>query len=171
NEVYIGGSPFPVHHLRPAGPSAGICMGRAIHHSIVCFHLHDPARRQLAPELRYQHLTPQLTRDLYDIRAGIERIIQFFYGCHQINNLSLKVLKIQKLLILLKEIIIAFQSYAKAHHFITKHKLWKWIVIPGVLYALLFCVGMWFFIDSSSTAVTWLSQLAGIGRWLHHQQS
>lgn len=63
-------------------------------------------------------------------------------------------LKIQKLLILLKEIIIAFQSYAKAHHFITKHKLWKWIVIPGILYALLFCIGMWFFIDSSSTAVT-----------------
>ena len=72
---------------------------------------------------------------------------------------------------MLKEIVIAFQSYVKAHHFITKHKLWKWIVIPGVIYTLLFCVGMYFFIESSNTAVTWLSQFAGIGRWLHHQQS
>jgi hypothetical protein len=65
-------------------------MGRAIHDSIVCFHLHDPPRGQLTAELRYQHLAQQFTRDLYDIRAGIERIIQFFYGSHQINNLSLK---------------------------------------------------------------------------------
>jgi CysZ protein len=80
-------------------------------------------------------------------------------------------LKIQKLPILLKEIIIAFQSYAKAHHFITKHKLWKWILIPGILYTILFCIGMYFFVESSNTAVTWLSQFAGIGRWLHRQQS
>ena len=72
---------------------------------------------------------------------------------------------------MLKEIIIAFQSYVKAHHFITKHKLWKWILIPGIIYCLLFCVGMYFFLVSSSTAVTWISQLAGVGRWLHHQQS
>lgn len=72
---------------------------------------------------------------------------------------------------MLKEIIIAFQSYVKAHHFITKHKLWKWILIPGIIYCLLFCAGMYFFLVSSSTAVTWISQLAGVGRWLHHQQS
>jgi CysZ protein len=72
---------------------------------------------------------------------------------------------------LLKEIIIAIQSYSKAHLFITKHKLWKWIIIPGVLYTLLFCVGMYFFWASSNTAVTWLSQLIGIERWLHHRQS
>ena len=65
-------------------------MGRAIHYSIVCLHLHDPSRGQPAIEFRHQHLTQQLTRDLHHIRAGIERIIQFFYGSHQINNLSLK---------------------------------------------------------------------------------
>jgi len=72
---------------------------------------------------------------------------------------------------LLKEIIIAFQSYVKAHHFISKHNLWKWILIPGVLYTLLFCTGMYFFWESSNTAVTWLSGFIGIERWLHHQQS
>ena len=72
---------------------------------------------------------------------------------------------------MLKEIIIAFQSYVKAHHFISKHNLWKWILIPGVLYTLLFCTGMYFFWESSNTAVTWLSGFIGIERWLHHQQS
>jgi len=72
---------------------------------------------------------------------------------------------------LLKEIIIAFQSYVKAHHFISKHNLWKWILIPGILYTLLFCTGMYFFWESSNTAVTWLSSFIGIERWLHHQQS
>lgn len=72
---------------------------------------------------------------------------------------------------MLKEIIIAFQSYVKAHHFISKHNLWKWILIPGILYTILFCTGMYFFWESSNTAVTWLSSFIGIERWLHHQQS
>jgi len=72
---------------------------------------------------------------------------------------------------LLKEIIIAFQSYVKAHQFITKHRLWKWIIIPGVLYTILFCIGMYFFWESSSTAISWLSRVIGISRFLHHRQS
>jgi len=72
---------------------------------------------------------------------------------------------------LLKEIIIAFQSYVKAHHFISKHRLWKWILIPGVLYAILFSIGIFLFLESSNTAVSWLSRVIGVGRFLHHQQS
>ena len=72
---------------------------------------------------------------------------------------------------MLKEIIIAFQSYYKAHLFISKHNLWKWILIPGILYTILFCVGMYFFWESSNAAVTWLSGFIGIERWLHHQQN
>lgn len=72
---------------------------------------------------------------------------------------------------MLKEIIIAFESYIKAHHFITKHRLWKWILIPGVLYTILFCIGMYFFWESSTTAVTWLSRIIGIDHFLHQRQS
>jgi CysZ protein len=72
---------------------------------------------------------------------------------------------------LLKEIIIAFQSYVKAHQFISKHKLWKWILLPGILYSILFCVGMYFFWVSSSTAVSKLSGFIGIDRFLRHQHS
>jgi CysZ protein len=72
---------------------------------------------------------------------------------------------------LLKEIVIAIQSYFRAHRFISKHRLWKWIIIPGILYTLLFMVGMYFFFTSSSAAVTYLSHTMGIDRWLIRQGS
>jgi CysZ protein len=72
---------------------------------------------------------------------------------------------------LLKEIIIAIQSYFEAHDFIRKHRLWKWIVIPGILYMLLFVVGMYFFWQSSNDAVTWISQQIGLENWLQKQRN
>jgi CysZ protein len=72
---------------------------------------------------------------------------------------------------LLKEIVIAIQSYFRAHQFISKHRLWKWILIPGILYMILFVVGMFFFWESSDTAVTYLSRRMGIDRWLNQQKS
>ena len=72
---------------------------------------------------------------------------------------------------MLKEIVISIQSYFKAHQFISKHRLWKWIIIPGILYMLLFCVGMYFFWTSSDNAVSRLSAFIGVDRWLHHRQS
>jgi CysZ protein len=72
---------------------------------------------------------------------------------------------------LLKEIVIAIQSYFKAHSFISKHKLWKWIIIPGLIYAVLFVIGMYFFLGSSNSAVSWLSDFLGIDKWLARQQS
>ena len=72
---------------------------------------------------------------------------------------------------MLKEIIIAFQSFFEAHNFIIKHKLWKWILIPGIIYALLFITGMYFFWNSSDNAVSWLSRQIGIEGWLQKQRS
>ena len=72
---------------------------------------------------------------------------------------------------MLKEIVIAIQSYFKANQFISRHQLWKWILIPGILYMLLFCAGMYFFWSSSDQAVTYLSDIIGIDKWLHRQQS
>ena len=72
---------------------------------------------------------------------------------------------------MLKEIIIAIQSYGEAHNFIRKHRLWKWIIIPGVLYTLLFVVGMYLFWQSSNDAVTWISQQIGLETWLQNQRN
>ena len=72
---------------------------------------------------------------------------------------------------MLKEIIIAIQSYFEAHDFIRKHRLWKWIIIPGILYTLLFIFGMYFFWQSSNNAVNWISQQIGLEAWLQKQRS
>jgi CysZ protein len=72
---------------------------------------------------------------------------------------------------LLKEIIIAIQSYIDAHHFIRKHRLWKWILIPGIIYTLLFIVGIYYFFISSGNAVTLLSRTMGVEAWLQKERS
>ena len=72
---------------------------------------------------------------------------------------------------MLKEIIIAIQSYFEAHQFIRKHRLWKWIVIPGIIYSLLFIAGIYVFWHSSNDAVIYLSKQAGLEAWLQKQRS
>ncbi|NTS43181.1 EI24 domain-containing protein [Flavisolibacter sp. BT320] len=72
---------------------------------------------------------------------------------------------------MLKEIIIAIQSFFEAHQFIRKHRLWKWILIPGIIYAILFMVGMYTFWNSSDAAVTWLSRRIGLETWLQKERS
>ena len=67
---------------------------------------------------------------------------------------------------MLKEIIIAFQSYRDAHRFIKENKLWKWIVIPGIIYTLLFFAGIYFFWVTSNTAMKFILQASGVKAWL-----
>lgn len=65
-----------------------------------------------------------------------------------------------------KEIIVAIQSYVNAHRFIVKHKLWKWILIPGILYAALFCTGIYVFWISSGNAIDYFFSVTGLKTWL-----
>jgi CysZ protein len=67
---------------------------------------------------------------------------------------------------MLKEIITAFQSYVQAHRFIVQHKLWKWIFIPGLIYTLLFCSGIYFFWKSSNWVIFELLDITGLGKWM-----
>lgn len=71
---------------------------------------------------------------------------------------------------MLKELVIAVQAYFRAHQFISRHKLWKWILIPGILYAVMFLFGMWLFWTSSGDFLDWLFQLLGIKSWLEAMQ-
>ena len=70
---------------------------------------------------------------------------------------------------MLKEIVIAIQAYRKAHLFIGKHRLWKWILIPGLVYMILFTIGLYFFWISADTAVSEL--FSGLDKWLHKQHN
>lgn len=72
---------------------------------------------------------------------------------------------------MLEEIIIAIQSYFKAHYFIVKNKLWKWILVPGIIYALLFMVGIYFFWQSAGYLIDYLLSETGVKAWLKTENS
>jgi CysZ protein len=63
---------------------------------------------------------------------------------------------------MLKEIIIALQAYGKAHRFISGHKLWRYIIIPGILYMLLFIFSMILFWNTATNAVAYLNNITGL---------
>jgi CysZ protein len=67
---------------------------------------------------------------------------------------------------LLKDIIIAFQGYGQANLFIRRHKLWRWVIIPGAVYMLLFCISVYFFGRSASAIIEFLSERTGLHSWV-----
>jgi CysZ protein len=72
---------------------------------------------------------------------------------------------------LLKEIVIAIQSYSEAHRFIKIHKLWKWIIIPGIIYAILFAVSIYLFARSATNVIEYLTGITRLTRWIHSFQN
>lgn len=72
---------------------------------------------------------------------------------------------------MLKEIIISIEAYFHTHRFIVKHKLWKWILIPGLLYAIIFCLGTYLFWKSSSYAIDWMLLKTGVKEWMQRMQN
>jgi CysZ protein len=72
---------------------------------------------------------------------------------------------------LLKELIIAFQSYYDAHRFIVKNRLWKWILVPGIIYTLLFCLGVYLFIKSDNMVIAWILKVSHLTTWIDKIQN
>lgn len=72
---------------------------------------------------------------------------------------------------MLKEIVIAIQAYFQAHQFIQKNKLWKWILIPGIIYSLFFVISIYYFGQSATQVIEWLSLKIGLKNWVQHLQS
>jgi CysZ protein len=71
---------------------------------------------------------------------------------------------------MLKEIIISIQSFFDAHRFIIKNRLWKWILVPGLIYTLLFLAGFWLFWTSSNSAIEFILLKTGVKSWLDRSQ-
>lgn len=72
---------------------------------------------------------------------------------------------------MLKEIVIAVQAWGDAQKFIREHKLFKWILIPGIIYTLLFIAGMILFWQSADGVVSWISRQLSIETWLQKERS
>ncbi len=71
---------------------------------------------------------------------------------------------------MLEEIIISVRAYFKAHNFIVKYKLWKWILIPGIFYAILFAFGIYIFSQSSAHVIDYFFSKTGVKPWLQKEQ-
>lgn len=67
---------------------------------------------------------------------------------------------------MLKELILAIRAYFSAHRFIVQHKLWKWMIVPGIVYAYLFVVGMNYFSQSSSLFIEAIILRTGLKSWV-----
>ena len=67
---------------------------------------------------------------------------------------------------MLKEIVITIQSWGEAHHFISQHKLWKWVVIPGLIYTLLFVTAMYFFGKSATAVIEYFTHILHLSDWI-----
>ncbi len=72
---------------------------------------------------------------------------------------------------MLKEIVIAVQAWGDARRFIKKHRLFKWIIIPGIIYTLLFIAGMFFFWSSTDVVYSWINKQLNIEGWLQKERS
>ncbi len=72
---------------------------------------------------------------------------------------------------MLKEIVIAVQSWGEAQRFIKQHRLFRWIIIPGIIYTLLFIVGMFVFWQSADGVISWVSSKLGVETWLQKERS
>lgn len=66
---------------------------------------------------------------------------------------------------MLKEIVITIQSWGEAHRFIIQHKLWKWVLIPGLIYAILFITGMYFFGKSATQVIEYITHILHLSDW------
>jgi CysZ protein len=71
----------------------------------------------------------------------------------------------------LKELILSFRAYFRAHQFILQHKLWRWMILPGIIYAFLFVIGMNYFSQSSSFFIEWIILKTGLKSWVDSMNS
>ncbi len=69
---------------------------------------------------------------------------------------------------MLKEIVISIQSWGEAHHFISQHKLWKWVVIPGLIYTILFIAAMYFFGRSATAVIEYFTHILHLSEWIQN---
>lgn len=67
---------------------------------------------------------------------------------------------------MLKELIISIRAFFLAHQFIKQYRLWKWILIPGIIYACLFVFGINYFSQTSSTFIEWIILNTGLKSWV-----
>jgi len=67
---------------------------------------------------------------------------------------------------LLKELIISIRAFFRAHQFIMQHRMWRWMILPGIIYAFLFVIGITYFSQTSSLFIEWIILKTGLKSWV-----
>ena len=72
---------------------------------------------------------------------------------------------------MLKELIISVRAFFLAHRFIMQHRMWKWMILPGIIYAFLFVLGITYFSQTSSAFIEWIILKTGLKSWVDNNDS
>ena len=67
---------------------------------------------------------------------------------------------------MLKELIISIRAFFRAHQFIMQHRMWRWMILPGIIYAFLFVIGITYFSQTSSLFIEWIILKTGLKSWV-----
>ncbi len=72
---------------------------------------------------------------------------------------------------MLQEFIVVGRSWKQARGLNQQYKLLKEMILPGIVYALLFLVGMYFFFKSANGVTEWIGNSLGLADWLQQERS
>ena len=72
---------------------------------------------------------------------------------------------------MLQELVIIARSWKQARLFSQRHRLLREMIVPGIVYSLLFLVGLYFFFRSANAVTDRISDAAGIAEWLQQERS
>jgi CysZ protein len=72
---------------------------------------------------------------------------------------------------MLKELILIARSWQQARLFSQRHKLLREMILPGIVYSLLFLTGIYFFFSSANAVTDWIGRTVGVAVWLQRERS
>lgn len=52
-----------------------------------------------------------------------------------------------------------------------QHRMWKWMILPGIIYAFLFVIGITYFSQTSSAFIEWIILKTGLKSWVDNNDS
>src|SRR5678810_1203475 len=173
-QIHISHTAFTIHYFIAVCSSSTRSMRCFINNAIVSLHFYNAARCFYSIPFCHQYFSKQFFCDLNYIGSLIKFNLQFPHNHFKSFNRGSIIVVLfifTQIYVLLKEIVIAFQSFGEANLFIRQHKMVKWIIFPGIIYTILFLVAMILFAQSANGAVNWLSQQLRIEPWLQKERN
>lgn len=72
---------------------------------------------------------------------------------------------------MVQELILIGRAWKQARHLSQQHRLLKEMIVPGIVYACLFLVGIYFFFRSANDVTDWIGRTIGVADWLQQERS